>query len=210
MAGAYAPGERLVESRLAEELETSRTPIREALRRLQAEALVEVYPNRGAVVRAFPPEYLEETYGLRAVLEGHAAHEAALRIEASQLALLEDQCQVLESALERSFRSRQDEVEFLVHHNTVFHNTIIEASGNARLRTLVGQVLDVPLHYRSFSWYTPQERQLSNFFHRRVVDALRARDAERAGYLMREHVYVGRDSLLKHMEAGAPSREGER
>jgi DNA-binding GntR family transcriptional regulator len=202
LEGRHAPGERLVEQRLAGEFGVSRTPVRETLARLQAEGLVEIYPNRGAVVRAFTPQHLRDTYGLRAVLEGHGAHQAALRIGAAELEALERECEALETAADRAFPARRDEVEFLVRHNRVYHQTIIAASGNQRLMDLVQQVSDVPLHYRSFYWYTPEERRLSNFFHRRIVGALRDRDAERAGALMREHVYFGRDAHLQRMDRG--------
>jgi DNA-binding GntR family transcriptional regulator len=200
LEGRHAPGARLVEQRLAEELGVSRTPVREALARLQSEGLVEIYPNRGAVVRTFTPQHLVDAYGLRAVLEGHAAHQAARRIGGSGLEALERECEALEAALETSFSSRRDEVEFLVHHNGLYHQTIIAASGNQRLMDLVQQVSDVPLHYRSFYWYTPEERRISNFFHRRILGALRSREAERAGALMREHVYFGRDVHLQRTE----------
>jgi DNA-binding GntR family transcriptional regulator len=211
LEGRYAPGERLIEQSIAEELDVSRTPVREALRRLQAEGLVESYPNRGAVVRAFTPQHLIDTYGLRAVLEGYAAHQAARFITPADLERLEEHCRALEAATERDFESRREEVEYLVHHNGIFHQTIITASRNERVPDLIRQVSDLPLYYRSFYWYTPQERAVSNFFHRRILDALQAGDAERAGTLMREHVHFGRDVHLEHItrneEAGASEAE---
>lgn len=199
--GQYAPGTRLVEGRLAQELGVSRTPVRQALARAAAEGLVRLYPNRGAVVRAFTADDLIQAYDLRAVLEGHAAYRAALCISPSELAVLEAEAEALEGALAQQFPSRQDEVHFLVDHNKVFHDTIIVASGNARLAEVVGHVVDVPLQFRSFFWYTPEERRISNFFHRSILHALRSRDPDRARAMMHEHILSGRDSLLKNLEA---------
>lgn len=206
LEGRYAPGERLIEQSIAEELDVSRTPVREALRRLQAEGLIETYPNRGAVVRTFTPQYLLDTYGLRAVLEGYAAQQAARFITSAELEVLQEHCDALEAASARAFESRREEVEYLVHHNGMFHEGIITASRNERVPDLVRQISDLPLYYRSFYWYTPQERAVSNFFHRRILGALQEGDAERAGTLMREHVHFGRDVHLEHIRRDGAER----
>jgi DNA-binding GntR family transcriptional regulator len=197
--GHYAPGARLVEDRLARELGVSRTPVRQALARVASEGLVQIFPNRGAVVRTFTREDLTDAYDLRATLEGFAAFRAATRITAAQLGELELAALALEQALDRPFPSREAEVHFLVAENQRFHGTIIVASGNSRLPSLLPAVLDVPLQYRSFNHYTRAERAVSNFFHRRILDALRAHDADRARAMMQEHLLRGRDVLLESL-----------
>ncbi len=210
--GRYAPGARLVEERIAQDLGVSRTPVRQALARVAAEGLVRIYPNRGAVVRTFSREDLVQAFELRAVLEGHAAASAAARITTTQLARLEEAIQALEDSLARRFDSRQAEVHFLVEQNQRFHSTIIGASGNQRLADILPQVVDVPLQFRSFYWYSPEERRISNFFHRSIANALHRREPERARAMMTEHIFHGRDFLLKSLEeAGEGHRaEGER
>lgn len=198
--GHYAPGARLIEERLAQELKVSRTPVRQALARVAAEGLVRIYPNRGAVVRAFSADDLLHAYDLRALLEGHAAFRAAARVGATHLATLEQAQLALEAALERTFASREDEIHYLVEHNQVFHATIVAASGNGRIADLLPTVVDVPLQYRSFYWYTPDERRVSNFFHRSILAALRTHDADRARSVMHEHILYGRDALLKSID----------
>ena len=197
--GHYAPGTRLVEDRLARELGVSRTPVRQALARVASEGLVQIFPNRGAVVRTFSRDDLTDAYDLRAALEGFAAFRAATRISAEQLAELERAAEALEQSLNRPFASREQEIHYLVAENQRFHSTIIAASGNGRLPVLLPAVLDVPLQYRSFNHYTHNERAVSNFFHRRILDALRARDADRARAMMQEHIYRGRDVLLESL-----------
>lgn len=88
--GASPPGRRLSEPLLAKELGVSRTPVREALMRLSEEGLVELVPGKGARVRAFTPEEVDEVYGVRALLEGEAAREAALRATPWELSQLEE------------------------------------------------------------------------------------------------------------------------
>lgn len=206
--GAYPPGARLVEERLAQDLGVSRTPVRQALARVAAEGLVWIYPNRGAVVRTFTPDDLIQAYDLRAVLEGYAAYQAARRIDAAQLAVLEHEAAALERSMQQTFASREEEVHALVAHNQVFHDTIVRASGNARLADLLPLVVDVPLQFRSFSWYTDEERRLSNFFHRSILHALHTRDPDRARALMQEHIYRGRDFLLMSLEATSDRATG--
>lgn len=198
--GHYPAGSRLVEERLAGDLGVSRTPVRQALARAAAEGLVQIFPNRGAVVRSFTMDDLREIYDLRAVLEGHAAHRAAGRITPKQLATLSAAAAALEEALGRPFASQADEVHFLVEQNAIFHDTIIAAAGNGRLGGVVANVVNVPLQFRSFYWYTPEERRISNFFHRSILTALGQGDGERARAMMQEHIYHGRDALLGRMK----------
>lgn len=199
--GHYPPGSRLVEERLAQDLGVSRTPVRQALVRAAAEGLVQIFPNRGAVARSFTIDDLLEMYDLRALLEGHAAYLAAQRISPDQLARMEAAAAALEDSLHRTFARREDEVHFLVEQNAVFHQTIAEAAGNQRLITMLNQIVAVPLQFRSFYWYRAEERQISNFFHRSILNALILGDGDRARAMMREHIFYGRDVLLQSRRA---------
>jgi DNA-binding GntR family transcriptional regulator len=197
--GRYPAGARLVEERLASELGVSRTPVRQALARAAAEGLVELFPHRGAVVRSFSAADLLEIYDLRAALESLAAGRAAAHITQQQLATLEQAALALEQAISRSFASREEEIHYLVQQNALFHDTIIVACGNRRLSRTLATVVDVPLQFRSFNWYSAEHRRISNFFHRGILHALRRADAERARALMQEHIYHGRDALLQSL-----------
>ncbi len=197
--GHYPPGSRLVEERFAHDLGVSRTPIRQALARAAAAGLVQLFPNRGAVARRFALDDLLEIYELRAVLEGHAAARAATQIDAQQLDALEATASALEQAPAHGFASRTDEVHFLVAQSAHFHDTIIAASGNQRLAAMLGNVVNVPLQFRSFYWYSAEERRISNFFHRSILTALRHGDADRARAMMQEHIYHGRDVLIQSL-----------
>lgn len=195
--GRLEPGQRLKEEVLARELGISRTPIREALLVLQTEGLVEASPNRGATVRSYELADLEDMYELRAMLEGLAAARAAARISQAQLAALVASCERFEELVGGS------DVRALVAENAFFHETILAAAASERLAGMVRQVVAVPLVYRSYVWYSPQQASASYHYHRQLAHALGRGDAPRAELLMREHVYEARDVLAQHMAPAA-------
>ncbi len=197
--GRLAPGQRLKEEELARELGISRTPVREALLVLQAEGLVDAAPNRGAAVRVHTAEDLDDLYQLRALLEGHAARRAAMRIDDEVVAALWASCERFEAV------AKEGEVADLVRENLFFHNTVLETAGSTRLAAMVRKVIELPLVYRSYIWYSPDQRLISVHYHRQIARALEARDAERAELLMKEHVFEARDLLVarvRELEAG--------
>jgi len=190
--GRLAPGQRLKEEELARELGISRTPVREALLILQAEGLVDAAPNRGAVVKALDADDLEDLYQLRALLEGHAARRAAANISETALVSLRDSCDRFERIIE-------GDVQELVKENLLFHNVILDASGSRRVSDLVRRVIELPLVYRSYIWYSVDQRRISAHYHRQIAKALEARDGERAELVMKEHVFEARDVLVAHI-----------
>lgn len=196
--GRLAPDQRLKEEELARELGMSRTPVREALLMLQSEGLVELSPRRGATVRSYAVDDLDDTYQLRAVLEGYAARRAATRISSEDVARLEESCA-------RFDRLRaQDDVLDLVKENIFFHNVVLEASASDRLAQMVRKVIEIPLVYKSFYWYSPEQKLISEHYHDQLTRALRRGDAERAELIMRQHVLEARDFLLAQVPLGGP------
>jgi DNA-binding GntR family transcriptional regulator len=191
--GRLEPGRRLKEEELARELGISRTPVREALLMLQAEGLVDAAPNRGATVRSHSAEDLDDLYKLRAVIEGYATRRAASRLTDEAIAGLHESCERFNGLLD-------DEAEMgeLVKENLVFHQTIIEGADSARLTAMVRQVIELPLVYRSYVWYSPEQQRISGHYHVQITRALEARDAERAELIMKEHIFEARDLLLAH------------
>jgi DNA-binding GntR family transcriptional regulator len=192
--GRLSPGERLKEEELARELGISRTPVREALLILQAEGLVDAAPNRGATVRAHNAEDLDDLYELRALLEGHATRRATLRLTMEGLADLEASCDRFDLLVDGDIRE-------LVAENTTFHTGILDAAGSARLSAMVRSVVELPLVYRSYIWYSPDQVRISAHYHRQIVQALVRRDAGRAELIMKEHVYEARDLLVAQVRA---------
>jgi DNA-binding GntR family transcriptional regulator len=199
LTGEYGPEERLIEEQLAQRLGVSRTPVRQALTMLEAEGLVEIAPNRGATVCSFSIEDVWDIYDLRAVLEGHAARRATGRIEGGELERMRKLAREMEGLAGR-FDDHEEEIRVLVALNQEFHGTIVEASRNRRLQRLINRTVEIPLMFKAFFWYTPHERAISNQYHRRILEALEKGDADRAENIMREHVYEGRNFVIRALE----------
>lgn len=193
--GRLEPGQRLKEEELARELGISRTPVREALLYLQAEGLVDSAPNRGATVRAYAPEEIDDLYDLRALLEAHAARRAASRISEEDVERLRES-----NARFAKLAAGDETLVDLIGENLVFHTTILEAAGSERLAQMVRKVVELPLVYRSFYWYSPEQKRVSDHYHQQLTHALAARDAERAELLMKEHVFEARDFLIEKLK----------
>ena len=199
--GRLLPGRRLKEEELARELGISRTPVREALLVLQTEGMVEAAPNRGATVRSYDAHDLGELYLLRAALEGLAARLAAERVMPQDLAKLQKSCDRFESV------ASLGTLKELVKENLVFHNTILDIAGSERIAQLVRSVTELPLVYKSYLWYSPSQKLVSAHYHRQIVNAIEARDPERAETVMKQHVFEARDVLVSHMRASSATRD---
>lgn len=194
--GRLRPDERLVEQRLAEELDLSRTPVREALRMLHSEGLVHFEPHRGARVRSLSIEDVGDLYELRARLEAMAAELAAERATGDQLERLSAAEVEFASAVDQAQAGDIEAIRVVFHHNEVFHLTVLEAAHHERLaQSLIGTV-DHTLVFQAFRHYHPSVMARSVLFHGLIAEAIRCREGARAGRLMHEHVLQGRDQLL--------------
>jgi DNA-binding GntR family transcriptional regulator len=177
LSGRYAPGERLVETRIAQELGTSQAPVREALRDLELLRMVESQAFRGTWVREVSDEELVEVYPIRAALEEVAARAAAERMD-GDVAALELEIQGMATA---STLSEQ------VEHDVRFHQLIVEASGNARLLEL-WKSLEVESRTTITALRTGLEPPDAARMHEPILEALRRRDPDAAGERIRSHV----------------------
>jgi DNA-binding GntR family transcriptional regulator len=181
LKGHYEPGERIVETRVAEELGISQAPVREALRDLELLRFVESEPFRGARVRAVSLEELSEIYPVRAALEEVAAQAAAARLGEQDLDALERELNAMREAAERG--DLHDQAE----HDAAFHRIVVEASGNSILVDVWGS-LRVESRTLITALKTGVDGRDIAELHRPVLEALRARDPERAGAAIRDHV----------------------
>ncbi len=191
--GRLGPGTRLKEEELARELGISRTPVREALLLLQAEGLVTSSPNRGATVRSYAADEIADMYELRALLEGHAARRAAERISQAEIMRLE------ESNARFATLRVADDADDLIRENLNFHQIVLVAAGSERLAGMVMKTIELPLVYKSYHWYSPEQKLISEHYHQQLTHALSAREAERAELIMKEHVFEARDFLIDRL-----------
>jgi DNA-binding GntR family transcriptional regulator len=198
--GRYRPGTRLIEQRLAADLNlSSRTPVREALRALEAEGLVVIELNRGAVVRPIALSDIDDLYELRARLESYAAYRASRLRTELELAAMEDAIEAFERAIPAAGRHERAGLSEINASNTQFHQAISAAAHHERLGALLRGAIDVPLVFQAFRHFDLAELHRSNTFHRLIRDAIAAGDGLRAERLMAEHVDQGRDSLLARL-----------
>lgn len=196
--GRYEPGARLGEVEIAELTSTSRTPVREALRQLEMEGLVEVLPHRGARVYEWTADDLEEIYDLRMTLEAMAAGRAASRIEPKDLDRMSELCDLIEVAAVPGPDQRLDLVAQL---NDEFHAIVRSAAASNRLTTMLGAVIQLPLVMRTFHRYAPEDLTRSCAHHRDLVSALRNHDDVWAESVMRAHVRAAKSVLLQALAA---------
>ncbi|PHX60501.1 MAG: GntR family transcriptional regulator [Actinobacteria bacterium] len=194
LSGERVHGERLTEVDVAEDLGISRTPVREALRRLAAEGLVDVSLNRGASVARWGSADLQEIFDLRTILESDAAKRATTRAGSQVIVVLDELCQEMDEIFANldgimSLRS-------LAELNRRFHSTIIEAAESPRLSSIIDSLTHVPVVMQTFAQYSPHALARSLQHHREIVDAMRARDASWAENVMRAHIIAARYEVL--------------
>lgn len=180
LEGHYAPGERIIESQVAQEFEISHAPVREALRELEILKMVVSEPFRGARVRKVTPQELAEIYPVRAAIEEVAARAAA-KTFGGDVAALEAELEAMLQAAE------DDDFHELLRHDVQFHRLIVEASRN---ETLVQVWQSLRIEARTLITYmknvaAPHEVAES---HRPVLEALRTGDSRKSGTALRRHV----------------------
>lgn len=202
LSGKLAPGERLREEDLTQRIGVSRTPVREALRKLEKDGFTVVEPNRGASVPIYTKRDIDEIYGLRALLEGHAARRAASRITPEQIARMEiinaaisDLCETPapnEDAQDRHIRRTR--------LNQEFHEVVLEAAQNRRLSGIVRQLAQVALSARTFARYSPRDEARAVENHDELIRALKSGHADWAEATMRGHVHNARQIMTAFAE----------
>ncbi len=192
----YAPGERLVEQTIAGELGLSRTPVREALRRLEAEGLVVSEPNRGASVRPLSSTEVVDLYGLRIRLESYAVEVATQRATEAELGELIAAADAFTTVRGAVDVESIEGVRQIHEANRRFHDGILAAARHGRLTSMLARTVDIPLVFQAFRSFGPAKVERSDVFHHLIVEAMCRRDAERASALMAEHIAEGRDAVL--------------
>lgn len=190
--GTLGPEERITIEELAAELGISRTPIREALKALEGEGLVQLIPHRGAVVARFARDELDQRYSIRAMLEGYAAELACKKDPKGMAAALERICARAEQLLDDP--SVQD-VSELVDLNLEFHATIREGSQSPTLERILDQLRN-PVGFSMVYWSDKRRRQTSHKMHVQIMRAFRTGNPARAKALTERHLLEARDLLV--------------
>lgn len=203
VCGAYGPGEHLTANELATANGLSRTPVREAMRRLHTEGLIRFVPHRGAFVTHFDDSDIDKIYDLRVLLEGHAAEAAARNGTPAQLEMLRD---IAANIAELVDDGADGALQKIPELNNSFHKLIVKAADNAKLEAALASIVEVPLVLRTFRRYQADELQRSARQHIELVEALEAKDPNWAKSVMTCHILAARQVLLSNV-AGASAEK---
>ncbi|MCS7337332.1 MAG: GntR family transcriptional regulator [Verrucomicrobiae bacterium] len=205
LAGEIHPGSRLDYKKIAEELNISVTPVREAMGKLASEGLIELVPRAGAVVRKLGRQEAEELYGVREAIETYAAAKAAAKIANGQLQqlerLLDNMHRIISEAPTdpTSVLTGEKLAEFL-EADLAFHMTIIEAAGNTRLAKLAadGHILSRIFGTERFG-HSRELLEEAEDHHAAIFEALKKRDAAGAARMVSEHINRSLELTVSHL-----------
>jgi DNA-binding GntR family transcriptional regulator len=189
--GDYAPGTPLVEAELAARLGASRTPVREALQRLETEGLLERRGARGIVVRELKAEDVTCIFEIRESLESLAARRAARRMSPPVLAEL--------AAVVAQMRAAVDDPNELERLDTAFHDRILATAEGARLRRMLSDLREEIVTWRFLSLSTAERRAGTVAEHEAVLRALEAGDEDVVAQIVADHIARARESVLAHV-----------
>ncbi len=201
--GNIAPGSRLVESRIADSSGVSRTPVREALHKLESQGFLKKLPAGGFAVLGLTSQDIDETFGIRSVLESYAARLAAENHTPEGLARLEKEIEAYQHCLELG------QVNELEKINTRFHELLYTLSNSPRLIKMIDD-LKVQIHrFRHIILSQASMAKRSNQDHMRMVAAIRKHDADGVEKLVREHILRGKAAVLTQLADGNAQKEAE-
>lgn len=190
ISGKYAEGQKLTESMLSKELEVSRTPVREAIRQLELEGLVEAIPNKAIIVTGVTTQDIEDIYEIRISIEGLAARRAAKNITEEDLEKLREIKDLQE------FYTERKDMKNLVKIDGEFHETIFKASGSRTLENILSTFHHNLKKARSDSFGKPARAKAVLEEHNSIFEALENGDSIRAENYMLIHVKNARSRVL--------------
>jgi DNA-binding GntR family transcriptional regulator len=187
--GVYPAASRITEQEVAVAAGVSRTPVREALRKLHAEGLLEFIPHQGAIVTEWTKEDRDDVFELRALLESYGAARAARRMSDVGIAELR---QLAEDQYHETLSKASGYLTRIGELNSQFHRRIHEFAGSSRLVTALASLIEAPLMMRTFESYEEEDLVRSAAHHLEIVRALESRDGDWSAALMRSHILSAR------------------
>lgn len=188
------PGERLMEVQLAEDMGVSRTPVREAIRKLELEGFVVMVPRKGAYVAGISLKDIADVFEIRTALEGLAAGLAAERITEEELEELERHLVKVNEYTETN------NLKALIEIDTAFHDILYKASRNDRLVQIISNLREQIQRFRTTSLAVPGRMKDTLLEHKELVEAISERNIEKAQALAQQHVENAENSMLEAIE----------
>ena len=198
LLGRIAPGERIIESTVAKDFHTSRTPIRGAFQRLIQDGLVERVLQGGLRVTVITPQMIKEVFGIRAVLEVYAGELACDNIEAETLVKLKDMSRQARKLLSGREANNPDGLMTFWQINSSFHETIYRAAGSKQLLKVINQLNNLVRRFRFLSMRKTRIRAWDE--HESIIRYLESKDKSKLGELMKAHVELAASDALKALE----------
>ena len=196
LTGYFQPGEWIRERHIKELLGVSSTPIREALKMLVQERILELVPHHGVRIKTLSRKEIEDVYELRAELEGLAAQLAAKRGSLQQFRKMDEVLCQMEKNMEENAHLHDSQS---LRSNNDFHDLIVEASGNQALKNTLAQLRAGINFIQLMSWKSNKNRPfMTSHQHRLILDAIMARDEQLARRRTEEHIW---DSVTLVLQA---------
>ncbi len=192
LSGKYKENEELKEVAIGAELGVSRTPVREALRQLELEGLVQIIPNRGAFVTGIQVKDVHDIYMIRARLEGLCARWACEHITKEQMEAMEENVYLAE------FHAGKGNMEQMTELDNTFHRILYAACDSKMLEHLLIDYHQYVLRIRKMTLSTPARARASNAEHRAIMEAIRDKDADKAEELAGQHMRNAYDNMVKN------------
>ena len=195
LKGELEPGERLMEMQLAEQLGVSRTPIREAIRKLELEGLVLMIPRRGAIVAKITEKDLRDVLEVRSSLERLSTELACERMQDETIAELKQAQEAFKEAL------NQNDITLQAQRDVEFHDVIYKATGNLRLIQMLNNLREQMYRYRLEYLKHDLAHQTLIEEHEAIIEALSKRDKETATKIIVRHVYNQELTVMKKIQS---------
>lgn len=191
LTGAIIPGTRMMEVELADEMGVSRTPIREAIRKLEKEGLVTIEPRRGAYASMISTEDMVEILEVRQDLEGLAAYFAAERMQPDKIEILNEVSDKYNEAV------RNGSMKDMITYDTMFHRTIVDSCHNKILVQMIEQLQELVLRFRYI--YYDNFRRAENMpeEHKAIIEAIKSGDKDAARFAADIHIDRLKDLVIK-------------
>lgn len=205
LSGELSAGDPLGEEALAERCGVSRTPVREALRRLEADLMIRRTSSKRSFVADWSLDDVEDAFELRAMLEGYAARRAAERMTEDAL----DRMRACNGAISAAIAKPKPDAATFLDRNREFHAMVLEAAGSRRLTNLITALIEQPVVWRTAHHYDPEAFRQSHSEHADLLSAFERRDGAwaetiMAGHIRRAfHAYSDAHKGMRSLERGA-------
>lgn len=196
--GNYLPGQWLQEKELAEKMNVSRSPVREALKQLVDEGLAIEYPNKGVFVKEFSSKDIEEIYDVRIMLESYAIKNSVKVITSINIKDLMEILQNLSDCYEKN------DISNYIEYDTQLHQYIVKLGGNSLVSDIYKRIYSQVQQFRIYSLTTKKRFDDSIIEHRKVVENMIASNWKEADRINRIHLALAREEIINHIESTRP------